>query len=73
MDGRNPPHRLAAIAGLREITTIGGGFYVKVTLPNVSPENISGFATENEALLWISNESVAWLHAKRHTLEKKEA
>jgi hypothetical protein len=44
---------------------IGGGFYVKVTLPNGAPENISGLATKNDAIRWIRNESVAWLRIKR--------
>jgi hypothetical protein len=52
---------------------IGGGFYVKATLPNSLPENISGFTTENEALLWVRNDSVAWLQARRSSLEKKVA
>jgi hypothetical protein len=51
---------------------VGGGFYVKTTLPNSLPENISGFATKNAALLWIKNESEAWLHQRR-ALEKKGA
>jgi hypothetical protein len=73
VDGRNPPHRLAAIAGLREMTTIGGGFYVKATLPNVAPENIVGFETKNDAIRWVRNDSAAWLLARRRMLEKKEA
>jgi len=40
---------------------IGGGFYVKVTLPNAIPENIEGFKSEAEAARWIKNESVVWL------------
>jgi IS1 family transposase len=52
---------------------IGGGFYVKATLPNVAPENITGFATRNDAVGWVRNESGAWLHARRHAQEKKEA
>jgi hypothetical protein len=39
---------------------------------NSLPENVSGFAAENEALLWIKNESEAWLHQRR-ALDKKEA
>jgi hypothetical protein len=57
VDGRNPPHRLAAIAGLREIITIGGGFYVKAILPGAEPENISGFKTKNDAIRWVRNDS----------------
>jgi hypothetical protein len=44
---------------------IGGGFYVKATLPNVAPENITGFKTKSEAVRWVRNESLAWLHTKR--------
>ena len=29
---------------------ISGGFYVKATLANAEPENITGFATKNDAL-----------------------
>ena len=49
---------------------IGGGWYVKVTLPNSLPENIN-FETENAALLRVKNESEAWLHQHR-ALDKKE-
>jgi hypothetical protein len=52
---------------------IGGGFYLKATLPNYEPENITGFATRNAALLWIRNDSAAWLLARRRMLEKKGA
>jgi hypothetical protein len=52
---------------------IGGGFYVKATLQNSAPENISGFATKNDAIRWVRNESVTWLHSQRHALEKKAA
>jgi len=45
---------------------IGGGFYVRATLPNSVPEQIQGFTTEAEAARWIRNESAAWLHARRH-------
>ncbi len=45
---------------------IGGGYYVKMTMPNSTPENIEGFATEAEAAQWIRNESAAWLHARRN-------
>jgi hypothetical protein len=44
---------------------IGGGFYVKATLQNSVPENISGFATKNDAIRWVRNESAAWLRIKR--------
>jgi hypothetical protein len=49
---------------------IGGGFYVKVTLPNSVPENITGFETKNAALLWIRHESAAWLYARSKKIEK---
>ena len=52
---------------------IGGGFYVKATLPNVAPENITGFETRNDAVRWIRNDSAAWLHTRQHVIEKKEA
>ena len=29
-------------------------------------EQIQGFTTEAEAARWIRNESVAWVHARRH-------
>lgn len=44
---------------------IGGGYFVRATLANSVPEQIFGFTTENEAALWIKNESAAWLHQKR--------
>jgi hypothetical protein len=47
---------------------IGGGFYVKATLPNTEPENITGFATKNDAIRWVRNESAAWLHARRRAV-----
>jgi hypothetical protein len=46
---------------------------VKATLPNVEPENITGFKSEIEVLRWIRYELAAWLYARRRTLEKKEA
>jgi hypothetical protein len=52
---------------------IGGGFYVKATLPNLAPENISGFETKNDAIRWIRNDSAAWLQERRRSLEKQEA
>jgi hypothetical protein len=52
---------------------IGGGFYVKATLTNFTPENISGFETKNDAIRWIRNDSAAWLHTRQHVIEKKEA
>ena len=44
---------------------IGGGYYVRVTLPNGTSERIEGFATEGDAGRWIKNESVTWLHQRR--------
>lgn len=41
---------------------IGGGFYVKASLPNCAPENIEGFSSENDAWRWVKNESAVWLH-----------
>lgn len=43
---------------------IGGGFYVKVSIPNFSPENIEGFDSEDEAWRWVRNESRVWLRNK---------
>ncbi len=44
---------------------IGGGYYVRATLPGCAVERIEGFATEVEAERWIKNESGVWLHARR--------
>jgi hypothetical protein len=44
---------------------IGGGFYVKVTLPNVAPENITGFETKNDAIRWVRNDTAEWLRKRR--------
>ncbi len=44
---------------------IGGGYYVKATLPNSIPENISGFKSEIETIRWIRNESGIWLQSRR--------
>lgn len=43
---------------------IGGGWYVKASLPDAEPENITGFKSEVEAWRWIRNEAVVWLHEK---------
>lgn len=43
---------------------IGGGAYVKVTFPNMPSENIEGFKTKNEALLWIRHEAAGWLRLR---------
>ena len=52
---------------------IGGGFYVKAMLPNIAPENITGFITKDDARRWVRYESAAWLHDRRQALEKKKA
>jgi hypothetical protein len=44
---------------------IGGGYYVRVTMPGCEPEQIQTFPTEGEAGRWIRNESAAWLYARR--------
>jgi hypothetical protein len=43
---------------------IGGGYYVRVTMPNAAPEEVQSFDTETQAARWIRNESSAWLHAR---------
>jgi len=40
---------------------------VRATLPDGTVDRIEGFATEGEAGRWITNESVAWLHARRRS------
>lgn len=47
---------------------IGGGWFVRATLPDSVPEEITGFQTENDALLWIRHESKTWLNQKRKQL-----
>lgn len=44
---------------------IGGGWYVRATLPGQEPERIEGFATESAAIRWIRQESKVWLHNRR--------
>jgi hypothetical protein len=44
---------------------IGGGWYVRATLPNQAPEQIDGFKSEGEAARWIKNQSAAWIHARK--------
>jgi hypothetical protein len=44
---------------------IGGGYYVRATLPDSTSDRIEGFTTEGEAGRWIRNGSTAWLHARR--------
>ena len=43
---------------------LGGGFYVRATLPDSAPKQIDGFKSEAEAARWIKNEAVVWLHAR---------
>jgi hypothetical protein len=43
---------------------IGGGFYIRATLPDGTIDRIEGFTTEGEAAQLIKNESVAWLHER---------
>jgi hypothetical protein len=44
---------------------IGGGFYVRATLPDGTVERIEGFATEGQAGRWIRNESTVWLNDRQ--------
>jgi hypothetical protein len=44
---------------------IGGGWYVRATLPDGTVDRVEGFATEGEATRWIKNESVVWLQERR--------
>ncbi len=44
---------------------IGGGYYVRATLPDGTVDRIEGFATEGDAGRWIKNESMVWLHRRR--------
>ncbi len=44
---------------------IGGGYYVRATLPDGTIDRIEGFATEGDAGRWIENESGTWLHSRR--------
>jgi len=50
---------------------IGGGYYVRATLPDGTIDRIEGFATEGDAARWINNESVVWL-ANRARDERKD-
>jgi hypothetical protein len=43
---------------------IGGGYYVRTTLPDGTVDRIEGFASEGEAGRWIRNESGVWLSTK---------
>ena len=51
---------------------IGGGYYVRATLPDGTVDRIEGFATEGEAGRWIKNESVVWLANRAHDEHKDE-
>jgi hypothetical protein len=42
---------------------IGGGYYVRATLPDGMVDRIEGFATEGEAGRWIRSESGVWLNS----------
>lgn len=44
---------------------IGGGYYVRATLPDGTVDRVEGFATEGDAGRWIKNESGTWLHSRR--------
>jgi hypothetical protein len=48
---------------------IGGGYYVRASLPDGTTDRIEGFATEGEAGRWIKNESAVWLHARHNDAE----
>jgi hypothetical protein len=60
--GRNSTYRPVQISGTG--SKIGGGYYVRATLPNGIVDRIEGFATEGDAGRWIKNESVGWLYEK---------
>jgi hypothetical protein len=47
---------------------IGGGFYIRATLPDGTVERIEGFAIEGDAGRWIKNESVVWLDQRRKSV-----
>lgn len=47
---------------------IGGGFYVKASLPNEIPVNIEGFNSEDEAWRWVKNEAKIWLHNRKNAI-----
>ena len=45
---------------------IGGGYYVRATLPDGTVDRIEGFATEGEAARWIKNKSsVSFLQRRK--------
>jgi len=47
---------------------IGSGWYVRITLPNEEPILMDGFTSENDAALWIKNDSAAYLHKRRQQI-----
>jgi hypothetical protein len=47
---------------------IGGGYYVRATLPDGTVDRIEGFATEGEAGRWIKNESATRLFSRRQQI-----
>jgi hypothetical protein len=63
---------MAAPNGIGSVMKMPHADFQEAISTNSLPENVSGFAAENEALLWIKNESEAWLHQRR-ALDKKEA
>jgi hypothetical protein len=44
---------------------IGSGWYLRVTFPNGERTEVPGFFSEQEAKVWIEEESDAWLAAYR--------
>jgi hypothetical protein len=44
---------------------IGAGWYLRVTFPNGERTQVPGFLSEQEAKVWIKEESEAWLAAYR--------
>jgi len=49
---------------------VGGGFYVRATLPNQQPVQIDGFATKAEAVRWVRNDSQLWLQESRQKVSR---
>ena len=44
---------------------IGSGWYLRVTFPNGERTQVPGFLSEQEAKVWVEEESEAWLAAYR--------
>jgi hypothetical protein len=40
---------------------VGSGWYVRVTPPMGTQSQLGGFKTEDEANIWITDKSAAWL------------